>query len=355
MYKMLVINPGSTSTKIAVFENEKEIFLKVLRHSSEETARFESIGDQYEFRKKVIEETLINEGFKLKDFSAIVSRGGLLRPLKSGTYAVNEKMVGDLKIGVQGQHASNLGGLIASKIADETGVEAYIVDPVVVDELEEIARFTGVLEINRKSLFHALNQKAVARLVAKDMGKSYEDVNLIVAHLGGGITVGAHKRGKVVDVNNGLLGDGPFSPERAGTVPSGELIKMCFYGGMSIEEIKSKLAGKAGLRAYLGTNDGREVNKMIDSGNEYAALVYEAMAYNVAKEIGSCAVVLEGDVDAIILTGGLAYDEKFIQWIQRRIQFLAKIIVIPGEEEMKALAEGGLRVLRGQEKVKEYA
>ncbi len=354
MYRMLIINPGSTSTKIAVYEDDNEIFLEVLRHNSQETVRFDSIGDQYEFRKKVIEETLIKNNFNIKDFVAIISRGGLLRPLESGTYAVNEKMIKDLKIGVQGQHASNLGGLIASRIAEETGIKAYIVDPVVVDELQEIARFTGVLEINRKSLFHALNQKAVARIVAKEMGRSYEEVNLIIAHLGGGITVGAHRKGKVIDVNNGLLGDGPFSPERAGTVPTGELIKMCFYGGMNIEEVKSKLAGRAGLRAYLGTNDGREVNNMIDSGNEYAALVYESMAYNVAKEIGSCAVVLEGDIDAVVLTGGLAYDERFVQWIRRRIQFLSNIIVKPGEEEMKALAEGGLRVLRGEEKAKEY-
>lgn len=354
MYKMLIINPGSTSTKIAVYENDKEILLNVIRHSPEDTQQFDSIGEQYDFRKQVIEKTLSENAFEMKDFDAIISRGGLIKPLESGTYEVNAPMVNDLKVGVQGQHASNLGGLIASKISEETGIKAYIVDPVVVDEMEDIARFTGVLEINRRSLFHALNQKAVARRAANEMKKRYEDVNFIVAHLGGGITVGAHKKGRVVDVNNGLLGDGPFSPERAGTVPSGELVKMCFYGDMTIDEVKSKLAGKAGLLAYLGTNDGREVNRMIDSGNEYAALVYEAMAYNVAKEIGSCAAVLEGEIDAIVLTGGLAYDDRFIQWIEKRISFISKVIVMPGEEEMQALAEGGLRVLKGEETPKEY-
>lgn len=354
MYKMLIINPGSTSTKIAVYEDEIEVFVEVIRHLSEETGKYNSIGEQYEFRRKTIENTLKRNGYNIKDFSAIISRGGLVKPLQSGTYEVNDKMIEDLKIGVQGQHASNLGGLIASRISQEVGIKAYIVDPVVVDEMEDIARLTGVLEINRRSLFHALNQKAVARHVAREMGKKYEEVNFIVAHLGGGITVGAHKKGRVVDVNNGLLGDGPFSPERAGTVPSGELVKMCFYGGMTLEEVKSKLAGKAGLIAYLGTNDGREVNKMIDAGNDHAALVYEAMAYNVAKEIGSCAAVLEGSVDAIILTGGLAYDNKFVEWIRKRVEFISKVILMPGEEEMKALAEGGLRVLRQEEEAKEY-
>lgn len=354
MYKMLIINPGSTSTKIAIYEDEKEVFVEVLRHSAEEMGRYPNIGAQYEFRKKIIEETLHNNGFEMRGLAAIVSRGGLIKPLESGTYYINQEMIDNLKKGIQGEHASNLGGLIAHSIAEELGIKAYIVDPVVVDEMDKIARFTGVPEINRRSLFHALNQKAVARRAAAECGQKYEALNFIVAHLGGGITVGAHRKGKVVDVNDALLGDGPFTPERAGTIPTGKLVKMCFYGDMSIEKVKNKLVGNAGLMAYLGTNDGREVNKMIDSGNEYAALVYEAMAYNVAKEIGSCAAVLEGKVDAIILTGGLAYDHRIVQWIEKRTSFISKVVVMPGEEEMKALAEGGLRVLRGEEEAKEY-
>ena len=354
MYKMLVINPGSTSTKIAVYEDEDENFVEVIQHSSEEIGKFHNIVEQYEFRKKIIEETLNNNGFIIKDFSAVISRGGLLKPLESGTYKINEKMINDLEIGVQGQHASNLGGLIANSISKEIGINGYIVDPVVVDEMDDIARFTGIPEVNRRSLFHALNQKAVARRAATESEKKYECSNFIVAHMGGGITVGAHRRGRVVDVNDALFGDGPFTPERVGMIASGPLIEMCFYSGFSIEEIKKKFVGNAGLTAYLRTNDGREVNKMIDSGNEYAALVYEAMAYNVAKEIGKCASVLEGDIDAIILTGGLAYDSRFVEWIKKRVEFISKIIVIPGEEEMKALAEGGLRVLRGEEEAKKY-
>lgn len=354
MYKMLIINPGSTSTKIAIYDDEKEVFVEVIRHSAEEIGKYSNIPAQYEFRKRIIEETLRDNGFKIEGLAAIVSRGGLIKPLKSGTYGINQSMIEDLEKGVQGEHASNLGGLIAYSIAEEVGIKSYIVDPVVVDEMDAIARFTGVPEIKRRSLFHALNQKAVARKAAAENGQPYESSNLIVAHLGGGITVGAHKKGKVVDVNDALLGDGPFTPERAGTIPTGELLKMCFYGDMSMEEVKKKLVGNAGLMAYLGTNDGREVKKMIETGNEDAALIYEAMAYNVAKEIGSCAVVLEGQVDAIVLTGGLAYDNKIIQWIEKRIAFISKVMVMPGEEEMKALAEGGLRVLRGEEEEKEY-
>ncbi len=354
MFKLLIINPGSTSTKIAVYEDDREVFLEVIRHASEKVHQYNSIGEQYEFRKKVIEDTLLSNGYDINSFSAVISRGGLIKPLKSGTYAVNEKMMEDLKVGVQGQHASNLGGIIAKKMADEAGLDAYVVDPVVIDEMEEIARVTGIPEVKRKSLFHALNQKAVGRRVAKDLGKTYDGCNFIIAHLGGGISVGAHKKGRAIDVNNALMGDGPFSPERTGTVPSGAIVEMCFSKGLSEKEIKSKLAGNAGLVACLGTNDGREVNKMIDAGDEYAALVYEAMAYNVAKQIGSFAAVLEGNVDAVILTGGLAYDQRFIGWIKKRVAFISDILVIPGEEEMKALAEGGLRVLRKEEIAQTY-
>lgn len=355
MFQLLIINPGSTSTKIAIYKGEEETFVDVIRHSSEEINRYNTINAQYEFRKRAVESKLVENGFNVNDFSAIVSRGGLIKPLKSGTYIINDKMVKDLNVGVQGQHASNLGGIIAKKIADEIGVDAYTVDPVVVDEMDPIAKITGIPEVYRKSMFHALNQKAVARRVAKEMDKDYETCNFIVAHLGGGISVGAHKMGQIIDVNNALLGDGPFSPERTGTIPTSAMLEMCYEEGLTKNEVRSKLVGNAGLVAHLGTNDGREANKMIDSGDKHAALIYEAMAYNVAKEIGSCAAVLEGKVDRIILTGGIAYDERFVGWIKKRIAFLSDVIVIPGEEEMKSLAEGGLRILRKEEKAKVYA
>ncbi len=353
-FRILVINPGSTSTKIAVFLNSDCIMETTLRHSSEELSCFSTIPDQLLFRKNLIIETLNSNDISLSSFDAIVGRGGLLKPMKSGTYLINEKMLEDLKRGVQGQHASNLAGIIASSIGDEIHKPSFIVDPVVVDELEDIARITGLPEIQRTSIFHALNQKSVAKNVAKELSKKYEDLNLIVAHLGGGISIGAHKKGQVVDVNNALDGDGPFSPERAGSLPTDKLLRMCFQEDASMDQIKKKLVGKGGLVAHLGTNDAKEVNKMIDSNNKEAELIYKAMAYQISKEIGSCAAVLKGSVDAIILTGGIAYDSRFIDWISAHVSFISKIIVFPGENEMSALAEGALRVLDGSEEGKEY-
>ncbi|MEW9123409.1 MAG: butyrate kinase [Thermotaleaceae bacterium] len=354
VYRILTINPGSTSTKIAIFDNEKPVLETTLRHSAEEVNQFDTIFTQYEFRKKVILETLNENGINLTKLSAVVGRGGLLKPIQGGTYHVSEAMIGDLKIGVLGQHASNLGGILANEIAKQLNIPAYIVDPVVVDELEPIARISGMPEIERKSIFHALNQKAVARRAAKEIGKNYEEVNLIVAHLGGGISVGAHQKGRVIDVNNALDGEGPFSPERAGGLPVGDLAKLCFSGEYTLEEIKKKITGKGGLVAYLGTNDGREVESMIAAGDRNAELIYQAMAYQVAKEIGSCAAVLKGRVDAVVLTGGIAYDKTFVEWITQRVSFIAKVLLYPGEDEMIALAEGGLRVLRGEEEAKIY-
>ena len=354
MFRMLIINPGSTSTKIAVFDDLNPVFVETLRHSSEELAQYNTIFEQYEFRKGVILNALKEKNIPLESLNAVVGRGGLLKPIEGGTYIVNERMLEDLKIGVQGQHASNLGGVIAYEIAKSLNIPAYIVDPVVVDEMDEIARISGMPEIQRKSIFHALNQKAVAKRYAKEKGKKYEELNLIVAHLGGGISVGAHRKGRVVDVNNALDGEGPFSPERTGSLPVGDLVKMCFSGKYTLEEMKKKITGKGGLMAYFGTNDARDVKKMMDEGNKEAELVYKAMAYQVAKEIGMCATVLKGEVDAIILTGGLAYGKEFVEWIKERVSFIAPVVVYPGEDEMLALAEGGLRVLRGEEPAKEY-
>lgn len=353
-YRILVINPGSTSTKIGVFDNDISIFEKTIRHDSESINSFANIIDQYEFRKTTILEILDNEGINISKLSAVCGRGGLLRPIKGGTYAVNDVMLTDLRSGYAGQHASNLGGIIANEIASGLNIPSFIVDPVVVDELEPLARISGFSLIERKSIFHALNQKAVARRVAKELGKKYTDLNLIVTHMGGGITVGIHRHGKVIDVNNGLHGDGPFSPERAGTVPVGDLVALCYSGEYYREEIMKMLVGQGGLVGYLGTNDAVKVEQRIAAGDEKAKLIFDAMAYQVAKEIGAASAVLSGKVDAIILTGGLAYGRGFVKSITDRINWIADVIVQPGENELQALAEGALRVLRGEEEEKVY-
>ena len=352
--RQLVINPGSTSTKIAVFDNEDMIFEKTLRHQTEELAGFEKITDQYEFRMNIILDALKENNIELSSLSAVVGRGGLLKPIEGGTYSINEKMLEDLKVGVLGEHASNLGGMIANSIATKINVPSFIVDPVVVDELDDIARISGHPNFERVSIFHALNQKAVARRCARDLGKEYNELNLIVAHLGGGISVGAHKMGRVVDVNNALDGDGPFSPERSGGLPIGAVVKACFSGKYTKEQIGKMIKGNGGLSAYLGTNDGRKVEEMAKAGDAKAKLVYDAMAYQVAKSIGECAVVLDGKVDGIVITGGIAYDKGFVKFISDKVGFIANVYTYPGEEELLALVQGGLRVLRGEEKAKIY-
>lgn len=354
MLNILVINPGSTSTKIAFYENENAVFIKNIFHSSKKVNQYKKISDQYEFRKRIILDTISEYGIDLTKTNAIVGRGGNMKPVNGGTYVVNDAMVEDLKIGVMGQHASNLGGIIARAIADDLGISAYVVDPVVVDEFEEYARISGIPEISRKSKDHPLNQKAAARLAAKELGGVYRDFNFIVAHLGGGISVGTHKKGRIVDVNNALDGDGPFSPERSGGVPIGSLVDMCFTGKYTKEEMKKKITGGGGLVAYLGTNDGRKVQKRIKEGDEYAKLVYKTMAYQISKEIGAAATVLKGKVDAIILTGGIAYDDEFVSWIKERINFISLVKVYPGENEMIALVQGVLRVFKGEEELKIY-
>jgi len=353
-YKVLAINPGSTSTKITVYQEEKEIFVSTLRHSNEELEKFETISEQLDFRKDIVEASLRDSGIPSAELNAVVGRGGLLKPISGGTYHVNEAMLKDLELGVLGEHASNLGGRIAHIIATENNIPAYIVDPVVVDELSPVARISGVPELDRKSIFHALNQKAVARKYAKEIGKDYKDLNLIVVHMGGGVSVGAHKDGMVVDVNNALDGDGPFSPERAGGVPAGDLVKMTAGANHDLSYIKKRLKGNGGLVGYLGTTDVRDVLKMIDEGNDKAELIFDAMIYQIAKEIGAFTSVLKGKVDAILLTGGIAYSEVVVSKIRDYVEYVSQIKVYPGEDEMAALTEGALRVLRGEEKSKEY-
>ncbi|MET4566041.1 butyrate kinase [Bacillus subtilis] len=352
--RILTINPGSTSTKIGVFHNERSIFEKTLRHNIEELQRFDRIIDQYEFRKNHILETLHEQGINISKFDAVCARGGLLRPIEGGTYVVNDEMIEDLKSGYAGQHASNLGGIIAREIADGLNIPSYIVDPVVVDEMSVLAKVSGMPEIERKSIFHALNQKAVARKAAASLGKRYENMKMIITHMGGGITIGVHDRGRVVDVNNGLHGEGPFSPERAGTVPAGDLVDLCFSGEYSKEEIMKKLVGTGGLLGYLGTNDAVKVEQMIQGGDEKARFIYDAMAYQVAKEIGAASAALKGEVEAIVLTGGLAYGKSFVSAIRSYIDWISDVLVYPGENELQSLAQGALRVLQGEEQSKQY-
>jgi butyrate kinase len=353
-YKLLIINPGSTSTKIGVYEDETPILVETLRHSSDEINKYASVLDQYQFREDVILKVLKKKNFDIKTLDAVVGRGGLLKPIESGTYEVDDAMIGDLKGSIRGEHASNLGGIIASEIGKSLNIPAFIVDPVVVDELQDLARISGLPEIERTSIFHALNQKAVAKRYAKEIGKKYEELNLIVVHMGGGVSVGAHKAGKVIDVNNALDGEGPFSPERAGGLPVGSLIKMCYSGKYTLEEMKKKITGKGGMVAYLNTNDFIEVEKKALAEEKDYKLIFDAFIYQVAKEIGKCAAVLSGKVDAIILTGGIAYSKPVDAGIKDMVSFIAPLIIYPGEDELLALAQGGLRVLKGEEKARVY-
>jgi len=352
---ILAINPGSTSTKFSLFEEEKLVFEKTLRHSSDELKKFEKITDQFHFRRNLIMNELTERKTKLERIAAVVGRGGLIKPIESGVYKVNQRMKDDLADGVSGQHASNLGGLIADDIASSLCcASAFIVDPVVVDELQSIARISGHPEIERKSIFHALNQKAVARIYATSIGKKYENLNLVVAHMGGGVSVGAHKNGRVIDVNNALNGDGPFSPERSGGLPSRQLVDLCFSGRFSYAELKEMITGKGGMVAYLGTNSFIEVCKMAEEGDKKAILIRKAASYQIGKEIGAMAAVLNGKVDAIILTGGMAYQDTNINDIRSMVSFIANVVVYPGEDELKALAFNGLLALDGKIEIKDY-
>jgi butyrate kinase len=351
---LLIINPGSTSTKIAVYEDEREVLSENISHSAAELAPFPRIVDQKGFRKDIILKALEKKAIKASSLAAVVGRGGLLTPIPSGVYRVNDRMLKDLYEGVQGEHASNLGGLIADEIARPLGIPAFIVDPVVVDELDDWARLSGVPEIRRRSIFHALNHKYCARLAARELGRSYESVNLIVCHLGGGISIGVHERGRVVDVNNALNGEGPIAPERAGTVPAGDLVALAFSGRHGEGDLKKMLTGRGGMVAHLKTNDLREALKRIAGGDRQAGLVFTAMVMTVAKQVGACAAVLKGRVDGIVLSGGLAYSTEFVDGVKECVGFLGPVFVFPGENEMVALAQAGLRVMRDEETARTY-
>ncbi|MEI7523000.1 MAG: butyrate kinase [Mariniphaga sp.] len=347
--RILVINPGSTSTKFAVYDNTVCSLLKTLHHSMAELAPFKRISEQFEFRKNLILSELKHDRIDLDSINIVIGRGGLTYPLKSGVYYINELMVDHCRKGVMGEHASNLGSLIAFDIANlNPGTTALVADPVVTDEMNDLARVSGHPLFQRKSIFHALNQKAVARQHAAKIGKHYEELNLIVVHLGGGITIGAHKNGKVIDVNNGLDGEGPFSPERTGTLPVGALIELCFSGKYSIEDIRAMVNGQGGLVAYLGTNDAREVEIAVNQGDEKSAFYLEAMAYQVSKSIGEMATVLKGNIDGILITGGIAYDRKLMAQIRERVEFIAPVSIYPGQDELKSLAMNALMVARGE-------
>lgn len=354
VFRILTINPGSTSTKFALYDNEEQVLSHVIRHDKDSLSRCGSILDQKQLRKEGIEKVLDEAGVKAETVDAVSGRGGLLKPIESGTYRINENMLDDLQTATAAIHASALGAVIASEIAQETGIPAYVVDPIVVDEMDRNAKLTGIPGIERSSVFHALNQKAIARRHAKEIGMSYENARFVIAHLGGGITVGAHRYGRVIDVNDALSGEGPFTPERSGNIPVVPVIELCFSDEYTREEMIDRVTKSGGMQAYLGTNDLKKVQKMINDGDEFAALVLDSMAYQVSKEIGAMTAVLEGRVDSILLTGGLAHSGRFTGAIKQRVDALAPVYVYPGEDEMLALMSGVLRVLRGEETAAEY-
>ena len=353
-HTILVINPGSTSTKIGVFEDSKELFTEGLSHSSEELAVFQTVAAQYDFRRQRILQILEKRGFELTHLDAVVGRGGLLRPIPGGVYAVDEIMKADLLSARYGEHASNLGALIASSIAEGLGVPAYIADPVVVDELSDLARISGHKLFSRVSIFHALNQKAVARRWCREHDRSYEDATLIVAHMGGGVSVGLHQKGRVVDVNNALNGEGPFSPERSGTLPSLALAKLCFSGKYTEKEVSKMIAGQGGLVSFMGSNDMRVAENAARAGDPIGTLYYNAFIYQVGKSVGALAAAAKGRVDAIILTGGIAYGKEVVHGLTEMCGFIAPVVAYPGEGELEALAQAGVRALTGEAAVQKY-
>jgi butyrate kinase len=351
--EVLAINPGSTSTKIAWFAGEERIWQETVNHDPGEISAFERVADQYEFRKSTIEDSVLKHGSSLDDLEAVVGRGGVLDPIPGGTYGVDEDLISDLRRGKPWEHASNLGGIIADAIARPRDIPSYIVDPVAVDELDDISRLTGLPEFSKRSLGHALNIKATVRRAAEDLGRPWDDLDVIVAHLGGGITVCPHRHGRMIDLNNANE-FGPFSPERAGGLPAGDLARLCYSGDHNMLDLRKRLVGNGGLRAYLGTSDMREVSSLVKQGDLKAGLVYRAMALQISKEIGACSVALFGKVDAILLTGGVAHDSSFVELIMSMVQWIAPVLVYPGEDEMAALAQGALRVLSGEEKALVY-
>jgi butyrate kinase len=353
---ILAINPGATSTKIAVYRANKFVFLKTIRHDCDELLPFKNTVDQLDLRLGMVLSELKENHIPFEQVGIIIARGGLIRPIASGIYEVNEAMINDLKEGVMGEHASNLGGLIADRLKEELpNASAYIADPVVVDELQDVARISGHPEFPRISVFHALNQKSVARTYAHSRGMEYEDLNLIIAHLGSGISVGAHKKGQVIDVNNALDGEGPFGPERSGTLPNGALVRYCFEEGRTLKEVQEMLAGKGGLFAYVGHKDAHKVERLAREGNSRARLIQEAMAYQISKQIGAMSAVLGGEVHAIIITGGIAHNPDLTGFIKEHVGFIAPVFIYPGEDEMRALALNGSLLLDGKIAAKEYS
>lgn len=352
MKKILAINPGSTSTKLAVYHDLRPAWQGGAHHQPRELALFARAADQLEFRREFVLRRLREGGVPL-EFDAVIGRGGLLHPLVGGVYGVNQRMRHDLRHAAM-DHACNLGGLIAAEIADRCGCPAYIADPVVVDELLPRARLSGLPGLERKSIFHALNQKAVARKYAASTGRAYEDLNLIVAHLGGGISIGAHRRGRVIDVNNALNGDGPFSPERAGTLPACSLVELCYSGKYTKAQVMRLLAGRGGMMAHLGLNDMATIAERAADGEEPFAEVVEAMVYAIAKQIGAMHVALGGKADAILLTGGIVFSDYVVERLRPQIDFLAPVVVRPGEGEMESLAYNALGALTGELQVREY-
>lgn len=350
---LLVINPGGTSTKVAVYEDKKEILKKNITHTGEDLKQFPHVFDEYEYRKNMIVDVLKAEGFSLDQLDCVVGRGGLMKAIPGGTYRVNDRMVEDLKNAINGEHASNLGAVIARNIGDEIGVPSFVVDPVSVDEMIPEARITGISDLEKFSWFHALNHKAVSRKVAEDMGGKYEDFNFIVAHLGSGISIVAHEKGKMIDGSGGRT-DGPFSPERSGGLLAYQLIELCYSGKYTREQMVRKVSAEGGMYDYLGTKDAREVEERAANGDEKAKLILDAFIYQVAKEIALYGASLKGKVDRVIFTGGIAYSEKIVHDVYEKVAYLAPKAVVPGEMEMEALALGALRVLSGEEEAKEY-
>lgn len=353
--KYLIINTGSTSTKITIFlENGEKILDKTVEHSAEEILNHKKVQDQLEFRCENLLQALTENGFGLEEMSAIGARGGALIPIyEDGTFLADDYLC-QASIDSPVEHAANLGAQIAKRFADAQGIKAYVVDPDVLDEMTPIARVTGLKGVERSAQWHGLSQKAIVRLLAKELGKKHDEITAIVLHIGGGVSVALHINGRTVDVNNCMHGDGPFSPERAGMLATIEVINMIFKQGMSEEEVKRQLVGKGGLVSHLGTNDARKVEEMIDQGDKYAELVYKAMAYNFAKSIGALAAVAKGKVDAIGITGGMAYSDRMIGWIREYVDFLAPVYVYPGEREMEAVFLGVRRVEQGEEQYKLY-
>lgn len=352
-YRILTIDPGSTSTKIGVFDDEKMLFEENLHHSAEELAQFETIPQQEAFRRRLVLKALEEHHIPLESLSAVCGRGGVLKPVHGGTYLTTDAMIDTLKKGPYGHHASNLGGLLAREIGSALHIPSYIVDPPVVDELAPLARYSGHPLITRRSIFHALNQKAVAKRYAKEVGKKYEELNLIVCHMGGGVSVGAHVKGSVVDTENALDGEGPFSPERSGSLPTDAVMRLCFSGDYTEAELRKMFVGRGGLVAYAGSTDMRDLLKMAETDAKVAEVI-DAFHYQIGKEIGAMAAAMHGQVDQIILTGGIAYGKETVHALKDMVEWIAPVTVYPGEDELLALAQAALRVLNGEEQVKEY-